>query len=1636
MGWLQFWLWVASFLISDYFRQRLPSQTPAGVGDFNIPTATEGRPAGVAVGTMRIDAPNCIWYGDFLADPKTVSTGVIFKEDEVVGYRYRLALQYALGKFRAAGMTGIWIGDEKVWDYVADNGGVPSTVADVIRYDLFGGSDSGGGFAARFTLFNGDDDQPVSSFLASRLDPLPAYRGTCYVMVTNTEETGLDGWRVVTSTPDTIGAYIGDTNQLRYIKIEVQCFDDLAGTAGSPGLGNDLGLAGDTHFIGPDLNPINFAWDLYRNDRWGRAFPLSDVDQASFQAAAATCFTEGIGFSYVFDEQVSTSQLQDIIEQHIEGYIGPNPVTGKIEVTLTRPDYVLANEFQATDDNIINVIKWNKGDWSQTANRTRIRYADRDKEWNETHAIELSPANRVIQGRTVTKELRFEGCHTASVAARLAARSNATLSLPQSSGTIELDRTAWAIRPGSVMSLTSSQAEETDLAVRVTKIELGDGIANSLKAEVVADNLRNEVLNVAEPPPTDFVPPVQGVIPFATDDQAAFETPFVMMRADTSPDATPRISTLARRAGANYATTYEVLRRTGNPPAGGYTSAGVIAAGFCAVGELRNAEARGQSGNGALTIQVDGISNESLDGLIGPYAPGLNNFAGVAVISPGLETEEFVIFNSIVDDGTGIRLEGVRRASMDTPWGLHAAGARIWFFWTGGLGLVPEIFTNGVQVEVKLLPTSPTDQVLEGDATALPIITIDSNTDDRASKPLVPAELTINGSSFPAQVDFDNTTTGLPSPDPDITGAVFTPTHKLWKTEDVVYNSEGLDVDGSPLEDAVLTGEAHRVSLWIHNLDEDPTANRANAVFSIIDQDAPDLTQGAPFNLYAPKSDLIAGGAVGQDFNARVEIETKHSPAGQAADNVSHRPLLFDFVALGVFSLTPALVRQGAPFNGNDTETALLAENNVDALFLGAAEIDTASSVFGGASLLLPGTAGDVVHLASPKGFRWYDADWTMDFRIRFDDIVTNNQVIVGAGWLPFRRTWYLQWNNTSFNLLFSRSGNDGPFTNIGLGSFSPVAGQWYQCRIVKKGVSPRFSLYFDGTRVGSTFTSQSHIDAGCDLVFGARYDGDGVYTNPFTGQIDDFAFYNLAAIDPNSTSYTVETTAKVGPLAVKHPIVANFEGADAATVGRTDDTTRWTLGFGATTQIDTAQAQFGSSSLLCNGARVAGTPASSDGVWLVESLGLTDPLPQFDLKTNDWTMQAFVRFIGLPSTQGGSAALISKLYRIGANFGAMDWTFGFSGSNLVLFSYTTNGDDGTATPYTATNTPALSTGVWYHVAVQRRGNDLEVYFQGNRLALVTDHFAGVTIVNSFDVPVTLGRHYDAPSNAETGVLNGWLDAAEVINGEALFSGATYTIPTAPPEPGRLVDKDLLLLHGWDGLGNNYAVDRAADTDDARRGTRFTFTQNAQVRTSPVKFSSPTTAGALLTGGSPSDGCVYTPSDFYWDLGNGDFTADIWFRRATSSINGGGIGFFSHWVNTGDQRGWRFAWNQATSELEFVWSTDGTALGEKRVFVSSVAVGTFPLNDWIHLAVERDGSNMNIYLDGVLQTLDVLSDSIGTDTIYNSPSAEIKVGRQTDAFTGYIFAYWDEFRITKGAKYGSASFTPETDVYPRPSSAV
>ena len=56
-------------ILAVAFMPSPPSAKPASLQDFNVPTAEDGREVTDVCGTVWIDDPNVIWYGDLWTQP-------------------------------------------------------------------------------------------------------------------------------------------------------------------------------------------------------------------------------------------------------------------------------------------------------------------------------------------------------------------------------------------------------------------------------------------------------------------------------------------------------------------------------------------------------------------------------------------------------------------------------------------------------------------------------------------------------------------------------------------------------------------------------------------------------------------------------------------------------------------------------------------------------------------------------------------------------------------------------------------------------------------------------------------------------------------------------------------------------------------------------------------------------------------------------------------------------------------------------------------------------------------------------------------------------------------------------------------------------------------------------------------------------------------------------------------------------------------------------------------------------------------------------------------------------------------------------------------------------------------------------
>ncbi len=204
-----------------------------------------------------------------------------------------------------------------------------------------------------------------------------------------------------------------------------------------------------------------------------------------------------------------------------------------------------------------------------------------------------------------------------------------------------------------------------------------------------------------------------------------------------------------------------------------------------------------------------------------------------------------------------------------------------------------------------------------------------------------------------------------------------------------------------------------------------------------------------------------------------------------------------------------------------------------------------------------------------------------------------------------------------------------------------------------------------------------------------------------------------------------------------------HMDGTDASTTFT--DVKGKTFTASGNAQIDTAQAKFGVSSGLFDG--------TGDYVSSADSA-------DWEFGSGDFTIELFVRF----NSTSGNATLLGKLDSAATDY----MSFGISRSTTSLLFYATS----TGASFDIANgvsfATGLTTGVWYHVAINRTGTAWRGYIDGVGTSIATSSAA---IVNS-SYSLRLG----GPS--DSALHNGWIDEVRLTKGVGRYP-SNFTPPTA-----------------------------------------------------------------------------------------------------------------------------------------------------------------------------------------------------------------------------------------------------------------
>ena len=525
--------------------------------------------------------------------------------------------------------------------------------------------------------------------------------------------------------------------------------------------------------------------------------------------------------------------------------------------------------------------------------------------------------------------------------------------------------------------------------------------------------------------------------------------------------------------------------------------------------------------------------------------------------------------------------------------------------------------------------------------------------------------------------------------------------------------------------------------------------------------------------------------------------------------------------------------------------------------------------------------------------------------------------------------------NGTTFTFSCGNGSSDGA-----IGSYTATLNQWQHHAIVRSGTT--VTAYVNGVSVGTRTSS---------VAFNLTSLGIGAYTGaqagnyPFFGYISNFRVVNGTAVyTSNFAVPTTPLTAISGTSLLtcqSNRFVDNSANAFALTVNGNVSVQPFspfnpTAAYSAATVGGSGYFD-GSGDYLDAGAQTA-----------------------FAFGTGSWTVEAWVYVTSLSSEillfdTRSSVSTAGVGCRIGT-----DGTLSYSGS--------------ANNPLTST---AIKTNEWNHIAWSYDGTTLSGYINGVR---------GGTATPSFNISQNNGIVGRVGFTAAS-YMSGYISSLRVVKGSAVYSGTSFSVPTAPLTA---ISGTSLLLSGTNG----------GITDAAAKNVLETV-GGAAISTAQSKWG----GSAMYFDGNGD--YLTIPNNVLFALGTGDFTIECWVYSIAGSNNGV----------------WQLASSAFPGSAGLAVAANG---GAWTVYYGSTSqghgFGSIGTGTWQHVALVRQSGSLYIYSNGVKYTV------AASDTTNYTYTTLVIGGYYSTSFlwNGYI----NDLRITRGYARYTANFTPPTAAFP------
>lgn len=186
----------------------------------------------------------------------------------------------------------------------------------------------------------------------------------------------------------------------------------------------------------------------------------------------------------------------------------------------------------------------------------------------------------------------------------------------------------------------------------------------------------------------------------------------------------------------------------------------------------------------------------------------------------------------------------------------------------------------------------------------------------------------------------------------------------------------------------------------------------------------------------------------------------------------------------------------------------------------------------------------------------------------------------------------------------------------------------------------------------------------------------------------------------------------------------------------------------------------------------------------------------------------------------------------------------------------------------------------------------------------------------------------------------------------------------------------------------------------------WTANSGAAIDIDQYKFGS---SSLLLDG---TDDYISTPYSPNFDFSGGIWTVDCWIRANSLDANG------TIWSRNTDGNNYIVATLLTTGEIKFDIVTSGSTTVTMTTSSASITTGA-----WFHIEINQSGTAYKIFVNGTQR---------GSTTDSDLPVAyagAFEIGRLGVGTANYFNGWIDEFRVLKGVRAHSTTFTPPTTKY-------